>query len=84
MAKEPEEKPRFHRGQVVMISRDNERGEVVNDLARKAVSYFAKPGVLVTCKRYSTRPLLVYGVKMDDGTILQLTEDCLVPVRDFS
>ncbi len=54
-----------------------------NDLARKKASYFAKSGVLVRCQRYPSRERRVYTVKMDSNEVIQLTEDCLIPVKEF-
>jgi hypothetical protein len=84
MATEAVGTPKLHKGQVVMVSCFNERGQVRNEFARKALPHYAKVGVLVSCRRDATRSLLVYGVKMDYGSMLQLTEDCMVPVKGSS
>ncbi len=72
-------KPKFHKGQLVQIGTRNEKGEFLNEWARRAEPYSAKLGDLVRCQRYLIGgvPLLIYSVKMEDGTILKVTEDCL-------
>lgn len=44
-----------------------------------AARHLAKLGELVRCQRYQIGgvPLLIYSVKMEDGTILRFTEECL-------
>ncbi len=58
-------------------------GKPRNDLAAECAAYSAKSGVLVRCQRYPNRDRLIYTVKMDHGEMVRVTEDCLMPVREF-
>ena len=83
MAKEPAGTPKFTKGQIVMIALLNEARQPINELAKKCAQCFAKPGVIVSWGSYSLNRVarLVHQVKMDDGKVLLLTEDCLMPVK---
>ncbi len=50
-----------------------------NAFARKYLAYDAQRAIVVGRSYYSVKSLgsFVYRVQMRDGTILQLTEDCL-------
>jgi hypothetical protein len=72
--------PRFTKGQVVMLSLLDQEGRPKNDLARGCPSYYyAQSGVVVNW--VDTRTVFVYQVRMDDGNVLQFSEDCLMPVK---
>ncbi len=75
--------PKYHKGQVVYIGLLDRQGQPKNDLARRYSTYFAKSGVLVRCQRYRNREQLVYTVRMDGNELILVTEDCLVPVKEF-
>ena len=76
--------PRFTKKQIVRISVYNSQGKPKNELARKALSYYSQVAEVVSSSMFEMgrKPILVYRVKADDGKILQLTEDCLMPVND--
>ena len=74
---------KFTKNQVVMISLYDEDGEVINDLAKKCIRYLARTGVVGSWGIYLLNGVsrLVYHVRMDDGKVLLVTEDCLMPVK---
>ena len=84
MLKERAALPKFTKGQSVRVSLYAQDGEVRNDLARKCLRYSSECGTVSSWGFYfldiGTR--LVYHVRMNDGKVLLVTEDCLVPVKD--
>ena len=76
--------PKFTRRQVVRISLHDQRGKAKNKLARKALPYFAQTAEAMsyTLGEMSGKVVLVYKVRVDDGTVLQLTEDCLMTIKE--
>jgi hypothetical protein len=74
----------FDINQVVRISPYDKKGRVKNNLARKAIPYFSQVAEVLNYDLYEmgSKVVIVYFVKVDDGTILQLTEDCLMTVSD--
>jgi hypothetical protein len=76
--------PKFSKKQVIRISLYNDKGKIKNELARKALPYYAQVAEIMSVNLYeqSGKPSLVYRVKMDDGTLVNLTEDCLMPIND--
>ena len=78
--------PQFTKKQVVRISLYNHQGKVKNVLAKKALPYYSQVAEVVSFAIYEMghKAVLVYKVKVDDGTILSLTEDCLMAVKDRS
>lgn len=70
--------------QVVRISPYDNKGRVKNNLARKAIPYFSRVAEVLNYDLYEmgSKVVIVYFVRADDGTILQLTEDCLMTVHD--
>ena len=76
--------PKFSKGQAVRISLHDSRGKVKDELARKALAYFAQTATVVSCAPYEMgkKVILVYKVKIEGGPTLQLTEDCLMPLKD--
>ena len=74
---------KFTKNEVVMISLYDEEGKVINDLAKKCIRYLAKTGVVGSWGIYLLNGVsrLVYHVRMDDGKVLLVTEDCLMPVK---
>jgi hypothetical protein len=76
--------PKFKKKQLVRISLHDKKGEPKNDFARQALPYFAQVAEVLGVNLYekSGKAFLVYKVKVEDGTILQLTEDCLMAVID--
>jgi hypothetical protein len=71
---------RFTKGQAVMLSLLDQEGQPKNDFARVCPSYYhAQSGVVA--RWVDTGTIFVFQVRMDDGAMLQLTEDCLVPVN---
>ena len=83
MVKGPAGAPKFTKNQVVTVSLYDQQGRFRNDLAKKCIAYSTKPGVVGSWGFYffSGSTALVYHVRMDDGKVLLLTEDCLVPVK---
>jgi hypothetical protein len=83
MAREPSGTPKFTKNQVVKISLYDQEGRFKNDLAKRCIAYAAKPGVVGSWGFYflNGATALVYHVRMDDGKVLLLTEDCLMPVK---
>jgi hypothetical protein len=78
--------PKFARNEVVRISLYSAAGKFKNELAQKARRYFADIGLVESCsifERYGW-PVLVYRVKAEDGTIIELTEDCLMALETRS
>jgi hypothetical protein len=59
------------------------KGKAKNDLARKALPYASQVGEVMSFTPYEMghKPVIVYRVKAEDGTILQLIEDCLMQVK---
>lgn len=76
--------PKFTRKQIVRISLYNEKGKLKNELARKALRYYAQVAEVKSVNLYekADKVSLVYKVKVEDGTILNLTEDCLMAVKE--
>ena len=76
----------FTKKQVVRISLYDHKGKVRNELAKKALPYFAQVAEVVNCDLYEmgSKVVVVYWVEVEDGTILQLTENCLIAVKDRS
>lgn len=74
--------PTYAKGELVRTSLFDQKGRPKNDAARKCLSYYAQVGVVAGWFHYSVKGLtdFVYKVRMDDGKILQLTGDCLMPV----
>jgi hypothetical protein len=84
MPKEPTPTPNLHVSQLVGIIFLNEQGQPKNDLALKCDPYyFAKFGEIKgwTSRSINGQTEIVYFVKMDDGAVLKLTEDCLIKVK---
>ena len=87
MAKEPVGAPRFANGEQVRLAallalqRNDEQPK--NGHAERSLRYDGLIGTIVNSAFYSLKGLkgFVYRVKMDDGTVLQLTEDCQIPVK---
>jgi|WetSurMetagenome_2_1015567.scaffolds.fasta_scaffold41910_4 hypothetical protein len=76
--------PKFVRKQVVRLSLFDNKGKPKNDFARKALPYYAQVADILSIIPHekSGKVILVYKVKLEDGVVLQLTEDCLIPVND--
>ena len=76
--------PKFTNKQVVRISLHDTKGKPKNEFARKALPYFAQIAVVLSVAMYekSGKVILVYKVRVEDGTVLKLTEDCLIAVKD--
>lgn len=74
----------FAKNQVVRISPYDHLGKVKNDLARKALPYYSQVARVVESQVREVRhkTVSVYKVRVDDGTLLELTEDSLIPVHD--
>ena len=74
---------RFTKGQTVGISLYDEEGRLRNDLAEKCLAYSGLTGTIGSWGYYflngGTR--LVYHVRMDNGKVLLLTEDCLMSAK---
>ena len=66
-----------------MVAPCNQKGKPKNDLAKKLAGYNAHTGVVVGVGLPTKKGILgfVYKVKMEDGNIIQLTEDCLFRVK---
>ena len=77
--------PQFTKKQVVRISLYNHQGKVKNALAKKALPYYAQVAEVVKSDLFEIghKVAIVYWIKADDGTIFQLTEDCLMAVNDM-
>jgi hypothetical protein len=78
--------PKFAKNEVVRISLYNAKGKFKNELAQKARRYFADIALVMGCSIFekSGRPVLVYRVKAEDETTVELTEDCLMPIESRS
>ena len=76
--------PKFTKGQVVRVSLCRQDGQVKNELARKCLRYSSECGTVSSWGLYflDSGTRLVYHVRMNDGKVLLVTEDCLVPVKD--
>jgi hypothetical protein len=76
--------PKFKKQQIIRIAPYNEKGKPKNDFARTALPYFSQTAEVLSVNLYekSDKALLVYRVKTEDGTVLPLTEDCLMTVND--
>ena len=76
--------PKFNKHQIVRIAPYNEKGKPKNDFARSALPYFSQTAEVLSVNLYekSDKALLIYRVKTEDGTVLPLTEDCLMAVHD--
>jgi hypothetical protein len=72
----------FAPNQMVRISPFDKKGRAKNSLAQKALPYYSQVGEVLNYDLYElgSRIAIVYFVKVDDGTILQLTEDCLMAI----
>jgi len=77
--------PKFIRRQLVRVALYNEKGKPKNKLAAKSIKYCAQVGEVADWGMLNVKGVrkLAYRVKMDDGNILTLTEDCLMPVNDY-
>ena len=76
--------PKFAKKQVVRLALYNHHGKAKNELASKALPYFAQVAEVISCAPHEMGQvvILVYRVKVEDGSVLQLSEDCLMPVKD--
>jgi len=79
MPNEPAQAPKFRRLQTVILSLYDREGKP-KDLAAGCVRYNAHYGEVVGWK-YSPEKSLIYKIEMEDGKILELTEDCLVGLK---
>ncbi len=84
MLKERPTVPKFTKGKLVTVSLYGQDGQVKNDLAKKCLPYSEKSGTVSSWGFYflGSGTRLVYHVRMSDGRVLLLTEDCLIPVND--
>ena len=80
---EPTSKPLFAMGHLVMIAPFNQKGKPKSDLANKSAKYYAHTGVVASVGLPGKKSItgFVYRVKMEDGNVLELTEDCLFRVK---
>jgi len=67
---------------MVRISVHDRNGKAKNELARKALRYYAQTAEVLSSAPWEAEGevVIVYRVKVEDGTTLQLTEDCLMPI----
>ena len=75
--------PKFTKKQIVRISLYDHKGKAKNDLARKALSYSSQVAEVMSSTPHETgqATVIVYRVKAEDGSVLQLSEDCLMHVK---
>jgi hypothetical protein len=73
----------FALNQLVRICPYDKKGKVKNNLAQKALPYFSQVAKVLNYDLYEmgSKIVIVYFVKIEDDTILQLTEDCLIAVQ---
>ncbi len=73
----------FATGQLVMVAPFNGKGKPKNDLAKKSAKYCAHTGTVVSVGLSTTKGItgLVYRVRVEGGTVVHLTEDCLFKVK---
>jgi hypothetical protein len=78
--------PKYGKGQKVRISLHESSGKVQNELARKSLRYYSQTAEVISGALWEAggAVVVVYRVRAEDGTILQLTEDCLMPLKDIS
>jgi hypothetical protein len=69
--------PRFKQRQLVRISLHDHKGKVKNELARRALPYYAQVAEVLSVSIYEKgkNAVLVYRVNVEDGTIIEVTED---------
>jgi hypothetical protein len=74
----------FSTNQFVRIWPYDKKGKIKNNLAAKALPYFSQIAEVLNYDLYEqgSRIVVVYFVKVSDGTILQLTEDCLMVIKE--
>ena len=70
--------PKFGKHEVVKVSL-YDSGRLKDDLARKAIPYDGQVGAVIGRRYYSIlgRTGFVFNVKMNDGNLIRLSEDCL-------
>lgn len=76
--------PKFTKGQVVRLSLHDHQGKAKDELAKKALRYFSQPATVMSVAPYEKgkRVVLVYKVRVEDGSVVQLTEDSLMEMKD--
>jgi hypothetical protein len=75
--------PKYAKGQKVRISLHDSSGKVKNELARKSLRYYSQTAEVMSSALWEAAGVVVvvYRVRAEDGTALQLTEDSLMPLK---
>jgi hypothetical protein len=76
--------PKYNKKDLIRISPFDQNGRPKNEFARKAIPYVSQVAEILSVNLYEKahKPILVYRVKTEEGSVVLLTEDCLMAVKN--